>query len=327
MHNLLVLLTLVIASWTQNPVGQFPALPYDDAVRVNEFYRLAARFQDQIWPNWSATPSPLLLVTPEIEYLTHHPAPPGDFKRIADGWSAHPRQFPPDLLATFPAFGPPAVIVIGEPRNTASKTSTRWLFTLMHEHFHQLQYGQRGYYQAVQNLGLSHGDQTGMWMLNYPFPYKQPGIIKSFGELRDLLLAAVSEEDPKTFAKAATQYVAARKTFFAPLSGDDRKYLNFQLWQEGIARYTQIKAAETAVAYQPTAEYVALADFEPFAAYAANARSETLTELKRIDIAKSKREIVYSFGATEGLLLDRLHPHWKSKYFAHPLSMDVLFEE
>jgi len=40
----------------------------------------------------------------------------------------------------------------------------------MHEHFHQLQNGQPRYFQAVQDLGLSHGDNTGMWMLNYPFP-------------------------------------------------------------------------------------------------------------------------------------------------------------
>ena len=30
---------------------------------------------------------------------------------------------------------------------------------------------------------------------------------------------------------------------------DDRKYFSFQLWQEGVARYIQIKSAEAAADY------------------------------------------------------------------------------
>ena len=38
-------------------------LPADDAIRIAEFYRLAEQIQDKIWPGWSKTPAPLLLVT------------------------------------------------------------------------------------------------------------------------------------------------------------------------------------------------------------------------------------------------------------------------
>src|SRR5438034_11047833 len=103
------------------------------------------------------------------------------------------RQFSTNLLATFPAFGPPSVIVVGEPANTTSKTSTPWLITLMHEHFHQLQDSQPGLDEAITKLGLSHGDMTGMWMLNYPFPYDNQEVVASFGQLRDLLVAAIAE--------------------------------------------------------------------------------------------------------------------------------------
>ncbi len=192
----------------------------------------------------------------------------------------------------------------------------------MHEHFHQLQNAQPGYFQAVQDLGLSRGDTTGMWMLNYPFPYEKPEVAHSFANLRDLLLRAVSEPDKDKAANLAKLYVQERRKFFAQLSSDDKKYFNFQLWQEGIARYTQIKAAEAAAQYQPTAEYAALFDFEPFTTYAAKARTETLDELKEADLREWRRTVVYSFGAVEGLLLDRLNPKWKDEYFKHPLSMD-----
>jgi hypothetical protein len=35
---------------------------------------------------------------------------------------------------------------------------------------------------------------------------------------------------------------------------------------------------------------------------------------------------VYSFGAAEGLLLDRFNPKWKDGYFKNALSMDSFFE-
>jgi hypothetical protein len=301
-------------------------LPADDGVRVAEFYRLAPTIEDGIWPGWSKVPSPLLLITAENEFLTHDPSPPAEFKAAGDGFFVRTRQFPVQLEATFPAFGPPAVIVIGEPKSTASKTSTPWVIVVMHEHFHQLQDAAPGYFQAVDGLGLSHGDESGMWMLEYPFPYKKPEIAQSFGRLRDALLAAVSEADPVKFRKDAEEYVAMRGKFFAQLSPDDHKYLSFQLWQEGMARYTQIMAAEAAAKYQPTAAFAGLEDYELFSAYAARARAETLEELRKVDLAKAQRGAIYPFGAVEGMLLDRLNSEWKKQYFTHLLSTDALFE-
>src|SRR5258708_17318937 len=164
--------------------------------------------------------------------------PRGGLKEVGGDLSAGARQFRTDLIANFPAFGPPCVIVIGEPKNATSKTSTPWLITLMHEHFHQLQNAQPRYYQAVQDLGLSHGDNTGMWMLNYPFPYEKPDVAQSFASLRDLLLSAVNETDKEKFPTLAKQYIRERQKFFARLSSDDHKYLSFQLCQHGIPPYT-----------------------------------------------------------------------------------------
>lgn len=313
MRNVILLLLLAAAAVAQESSAQ--QIPAQDAVRIKEFYRLAAELQDGIWPGWSRVPAALLLVTAETEFLTHHPVPPHDMKKVGEDLYARPRQFPTSFQATFPAFGPPAVIVVGEPSNTISKTSTPWLFTLMHEHFHQLQWAQRGYLDAVQALDLAHGDASGMWMLNYPFPYEKPEVGKAFGELRDSLVLAVNETDATAFEKLAREYMEQRKKFFAQLSADDRKYLSFQLWQEGMARYTEVKAAEAAAQYRPTAEFAALPDYESFARYATRARTNTLSELRQADLATWKRTVVYSFGAAEGFLLDRINPKWRDRYF------------
>jgi len=325
MRNVFTVLLLAAAI----PAQTASQLAPDDAVRIREFFRMASQsqIQDHIWPTWSQTPASLLLVTTEAEFLARFPVMPEGFTKTSEGLYVRPRRFPINFQATFPAFGPPAVIVIGQPANTETKSSTPWLFTVMHEHFHQLQYGKPGYQLAVDRLGLSGGDKTGMWMLNYTFPYDKPGVAQAFARLRDLLLGALNESNNAEFSVLAKVYVAERKKFFSLASPEDRKYFSFQLWQEGIARYTQIKAAETAATYQPSAEFAALPDYESFRAYAGRARSDTLAELKAADLAKWKRVVVYSFGGTEGLLLDRLHPEWKKDYFKHLLSTESLFEK
>jgi hypothetical protein len=324
MRTLLAFLLLSLPAVSQQAPNL--TLPAADAIRMQEFYRLSAAIQDGIWPGWSKAPAPMILVTQDAEFLTHHPSPPEEWKKLAGDVRARPRQFPASFQATFPAFGPPAVMVVGEPANTLSKASTPWLFMVMHEHFHQLQWAQPGYIEAINGLGLSRGDTTGMWMLNYPFPYEKPEVARSFAELRDLLLRVLNESDAASFQKLARQYVEQRKKFFAQLSDDDHKYFSFQLWQEGIARYTEVKSAEAAAQYDPTAEFAALADFESFSGYAAKARAKTLNELKQADLAAWKRAVVYSFGAAEGFLLDRLNPKWKDQYFKTMLSTDSYFE-
>lgn len=87
-----------------------------------------------------------------------------------------------------------------------------------------------------------------------------------------------------------------------------------------------MKSAEAAATYKPTSEYAALPDYESFESYGARARLETLQELKQADLAKWKRVVVYSFGAGEGFLLDRLNPKWREGYFQHLFTLDNYFE-
>lgn len=325
MNRLLLILLLTTASFAQH-VNQ-PQLSETDAVRIREFNRLKNAISEKVWPGWSAAPETLLLITNDTEFLTHEAKPPREFKKIDGDLYARPRQFTVNLLATFPAFGAESVIVIGQAENTAAKTSTPWLITLMHEHFHQWQDQQPDIYTKVNGLGLARGDSTGMWMLNYGFPYDEVEIGKDYAKLRDLLVAAVQAPDGNEFESAARAYVVARRNFMAKLKDDDRKYLSFQFWKEGVARYVQIKCAEEAArGYQPSPEYAALKDYESFASYGARARRETLEELKATEMSKSHRVLVYSFGACEALLLDRLNPKWRDSYFRNLFTLDPYFE-
>jgi hypothetical protein len=229
-----------------------------------------------------------------------------------------PRKFQTNMLASFPAFGPPSVIVVGRPEATA-KTSNTWVLTIVHEHFHQFQMADPDYYSAVEQLDISDGDQTGMWMLNYPFPYQSPTVVEAFSTLsRKLgrLLQRSSGSERRTFWDS---YGA----FLGDLSERDRRYLGFQVWQEGVARYVELRAAEIAgLVYLPSSGFESLPDFQPFPTAAAKMRAAILDELTNPDLAGRKRVSFYAFGAGLALLLDKDVPNWKNKYLTDKFSVE-----
>ena len=301
----------------QAGIGQ-TGLELTDLVRLAEAFRLAGAVQAKLWPGWETAPFPVLLVTPAREFLARSVGVPSGFGREgysgilqAELWSRS-RQFDPGLLATFPAFGPPATIVIGTAEAT-KKRSAEWVLTVLHEHFHQYQMSDPVYFSAVRDLGLSGGDETGMWMLNYPFPYKSDAAAKNFAAMSRQLADALtrpSEEGRRRFWRT---YAG----FLGTLSEPDSRYLSFQVWQEGIARYVELRVAEIAAdAYAPTTDFRSLPDFDEFAAVHARMRGEILRQLASPDLAGQQRVSFYAFGAGLALLLDQEGNAWKGKYLA-----------
>src|SRR5687767_15344770 len=172
------------------------ALREVDRIRLIEAFRLSEKLADDLWAGWTKAPFAVLLVTSDKEFLIRHPRPSEDFTslgydpQLKSDVYYRDRKFATNLLATFPAVGGVSTIVIGQAENTASKTSTPWIITLLHEHFHQLQDSQPRYEETLK-LNLSGGDQTGMWMLNYPFPYASAEVSQQFTILARLLVEAL----------------------------------------------------------------------------------------------------------------------------------------
>lgn len=331
--NILVL-SFVLLIVGGSALGQEkPALREVDRVRLAEAFNLSEKLGDELWAGWSKTPFAVLLVTPEKEFLIRHPRASKDFTSL--GYDAllksevyyRDRKFSPSLLATFPAVGGISTIVIGQAENTASKTSTPWVITLMHEHFHQLQDSQPDFYKETEALNLSRGDQTGMWMLNYPFPYASADVSRQVSVLTQRLLDAMEAKTQSLFSSRLAAYLEARQTLKKMLSSDDYKYLSFQLWKEGIARYTEDRVAHWAAAkYRPSRAFRELKDFTTFAAVADQVRKGIVHELSTLKLEEYKRVAFYPMGAAEGLLLDRANRKWRTQYFAEKFDHEKYFQ-
>ena len=333
MMRITLTLTFILLLAAGNAFSQDkPALREVDRTRMAEAFRLSDQLADELWAGWSKAPLAVLLVTPDKEFLIRHPQPSKDFTSLGYDTKLksevfyRDRKFATNLLATFPAVGGISTIVIGQAENTASKTSTPWVITLMHEHFHQLQDAQPNFFKDTEALNLSRGDQTGMWMINYPFPYETPEVSRQFSTLVGLLLEAINAKSQTLFNTKLSQYLAARDTLKKMLSADDYKYFSFQLWKEGIARYTEYRVAQWAAAkYRPTHEFQSLRDFTTFNTAADQVHKGIVHELSTLKLEDYKRVAFYPIGAGEGLLLDRSNPKWRSLYFPQKFDNSVYF--
>jgi hypothetical protein len=305
---LLLIATLAVPTLGE---GQAVARPsVSDRARLAEAFRVADRVRSDVWPGWERTPMAVLLVADSFEYLVGHPRPTSDFallgrdSMLGSDLLARPRQFPPTLLATFPAVGGIATIVVGSAERTG-KSSAEWVLTLLHEHFHQWQSSLPGYYARADGLGLARGDTTGRWMLDYPFPYDSAPVqqaVKAFA-------ASLARMEP--IESVARQRQALRRT----LSPDDDRYLEFQLWQEGVPRYLELAVADAAAgAGEPAEGFRRLPDYERYADLAKRLRRRLETEVAEVSLERSRRVAFYSIGAGVAARLDRGDGSWKRQY-------------
>ena len=188
-----------------------------------------------------------------------------------------------------------------------------WVLTLLHEHFHQYQNAWPDYYSGVNALDLSGGDQTGMWMLNYPFPYEEDQVVEALHRVRDETLMALDSDGESTRMQ---DLAVSLENLKAIVSEKDFRYLSFQLWQEGISRYTEEVVAKMAGGgYNTTEAFAGLEDVISHAD-ALEEREETRSkEMATMDPVAGRRVVFYPLGASLGMLLDRHRPDWRDDYF------------
>jgi hypothetical protein len=296
-----------------------PEMRMEDKVRIREAVNISRLYGEKIWTGINEPPFAIILVTDSLEYLVNHPSPSEDFTLLGNdpvlSSQVYYRKavFNKHFLATFPAVNGLNTIVVGTPENTGTNSS-EWIITLLHEHFHQYVNSSPGYYTAVNQLDLSGGDQSGMWMLNYPFPYADSVIVLQYKNYTQALSRTLSVIATDSFELHFKVYVAERKRFQQLLKPAEYRYFSFQIWQEGLARYTEYKYLELLDGYEPSKEVSNFPDYISFRTYRQELYKKQVRRITQWDFSDHQRDCFYALGLGEGLVLDRLNPGWREKY-------------
>lgn len=302
-----------------------PQLPRQDAVRIAEAYNLWKSLGERIWAGWTDVPMPLLYITPDYEYAVGFPKALAGFRPLEQSLlvnqliQTRKRVLDQNLSASYPIEGVQAV-VIGTPA-ALEKSSGEWVLTATHEMFHVLQYS-RGASEKVKALALG-SESDASWQLNFPFPYKDADVMRLIHlQSYPIYLAASSadESEMKYDAGTAVEAVRVYQSLLQRQSPDEKfyKYSQFQEWAEGVAFYTEYKMAEAAANenYQPTEAFKQLPDYKTYRQLWDESYKARIFLVKHAGRAAQSRTAFYHLGLGKGLLLDRLMPDWKTRYFA-----------
>ncbi|MDQ3020292.1 MAG: hypothetical protein M3R36_06950 [Bacteroidota bacterium] len=305
---------------------------FEDRIRIRESMKIYNEIGEKVWKNSNDIPFAIILVTNKNEYLINLSNPTDDFKSL--GYDSivtsevfvRPRQFNNNLLATFPAVNGVSTIVVGLPENT-SRSSMDWIVTILHEHFHQLQASKPDHYSDIDALNLRGDDKSGMWMLNYDFPYRDEKVNRQYKILTQSAKKTYLSMDNLDFEINLNDYLDERKKFKELLSKKDYKYFSFQIWQEGFARYSEIKFAEFLIDfYTPSKELMKLNDYISPDSFYTRILNRLLRRADFQDLANEKRDCFYTLGALEGLILDKANPGWKDLYFKEKFFIEKYYK-
>ena len=310
-----------------------PPLPHEDAVLIAEAYHLWQSLGEKVWTGWTAVRVPFMYVTADFEYAIDFPKPLEGFTKLESNpelgkpCQARKRVLSAQLSASFPYEGIDAV-VIGTPK-ALEKSPTAWVLTASHEMFHVLQ-GARGERQKVAQLKIGPENDPG-WQLDFPFPYKDPDVMRLIHLQSYPIYLATTDKDEaalKYNAGTAADAIRVYRTFLLKQSGDNKvyNYSQFQELNEGIAFYTEYKMAEASVKedYQPSEGFKRLPDYKSYRQVWDDDYLNRLFLVKHAGRAAKSRTAFYHLGMGKGLLLDRLMPDWKTRYFAPTVWLDDL---
>ncbi|HCX20949.1 MAG: hypothetical protein CMB80_20410 [Flammeovirgaceae bacterium] len=282
--------------------------------------QLKTEFANNYWSEWSQMDMPLLLVGDEREFVFNSEVKDSTFEVNNTNNASRASTFNKHFLATFPLLNSKPTIVVGTPENT-NKTPEAWTVTLLHEHFHQLQMNHPNYYSAQKALNLDKGDQTGMWMLNHPFPYEDEKVNLQMKKMA-INLTSSGSMDPSI----VLQNHKKEKAALHEIIGDEHyKYLNMQLWQEGYARFIEIEITNDWLDHFDEIKQDQFTKIE-IENLVNEQQEQIIIHLKQSSPKELKRVYFYALGAAEASLISKTNRNWKQEYFENLFTTDHLLK-
>lgn len=272
---------------------------------------------EKLWPGFARAPVPIDLIDDRHETLFCRRQAKGFAWRGRDkitgcAMLSRPRVLNRDLAASLDIDENVQAIAIGLPA-TLDMSALAWRATLLHEAFHQYQSALPGYRAAVQRVRATLHAKQADWPLTYAFPYGNADVGRAFAAMTAAARQFLTAGSGTLKQQAMIDYVHARHIARTTVTPADWRYYEFQVGQEGVARWTEIELTERAGRRDPA-----------MATEAHERRAGLANSLNAIDeqgLRVWKRGALYVYGAIEAEMLNQADAGWRDAYRRDPFGL------
>lgn len=296
------------------------SLTIEERTSIKEVWDISYDFDESLWDSFNEPPFSILLIGSETEFLVDHYYQPDDFSRQTYDTIIHSTVHTRPKTQSFPmgTLDFHGLFTITTQLDDFRKLSyEQKLLFLIRERMHQYQYSSERYFLELDKLGLFDINQI---KKNGEFKYElseYKSVVSSALNkyLNSLSKAIVSLNTPE-MDNAFFDLIEARKHFNYLVSPQDRKYMAFIKYHQGIALYTQYKLLQKKEATDSTYQYLK----DSFIL-------DQMNGIEGIELNNITNDEISKIGFLEALLLDQQNPYWLKKYLDAKFDLAQFFDE
>lgn len=290
-----------------------------DKAALVEALRLKSEVGDEIWPGFGRAEIPVVIYDDDFEFLFGDPNPSAPWEIVAGedflGKSyfrrraENPQAFAVDLgkrwagsLSTLSRMN----------RKIPMKLGPDWYsLGLIHEIFHAFQ---------AESAPEAFAAAQAVYALESRYPYENKDFAASWDSEGAALSKAMKATELSEIRAAAAEFLQIRdaRRNSARLSADLIGFEKRLEWLEGLAKYVEIRADESAVARS---------DQEAYARYRVGLHFLVRADFARLEKALGRQNgdlRFYLSGMALARILDRLNPDWKEKALKNGTDLEYL---
>lgn len=349
---LLCLFFSVASLWSNRSLPAAPLAPERleplDKIRLAETLHLKSSLGDAIWDGFGLEPIPIVLHYGQVSFLIGYPG------RLPEAWQevlgddfqgqvyyrkpeTNPQNFALQvgevwvaglatktmadqfLIQTVRDFLPPVLDTIFPYRILIQPSETQ-IGGVIHESFHVIQ--ARRSPERLEAAESIHRLGDRYWAMDAKMR-------TAWSEEANLLSKAGSATTDAEARQLAQQFLEARqqRRQQAGLSADLVDYERWLEWEEGLAKYTEVKILQLAFesgTYQPLSEMAMDPDFNEYRGYK-NRWTQEAIQLK-LQARQEGESRFYQTGLAIATLLDRLDEGWKDRVLEEGVFLEDLLQ-
>ncbi len=314
--RLSIYFSLLLLTWLHCQEG----LTIEERTAIKKARDISYDFDESLWKNFNEPPFSILFVGRETEFLIDHYYQPDGFSRHLYDTLFHSAIYIRPASEIYPkgTLDFHGLYTISTTLNDFRRLNyeEKVLF-LIKERMHQYQYSSERFFLELNKLALFDINQikkTGIF--KHELNTYESKTSSGFNQYVNSLLQAVISLETPEMDPAFREFIEARKLFNSLITLEDRKYIEFIKYHEGIALYAQYQLLQVMERKDSTYRDLKYSFIQ-----------NQMQSTNGFDLNNLTNEVLSQIGFLEAILLDTKNPFWTKKYLDYKFDLTKFFDE